>query len=229
MKSKPAIFALSFSLLATFPRLPLASPDWYFPPNSGVIDVVTDSGVDNTGKIDVTKRLNQILANTINVSNKGPAGRRIRRLIIKNPGQHVWARGYNGEGTWEFPADTSDIAVAAGTLFVAGYKTENKWVKASCTGGSLEMFGCFIYRGSSPDLPLFRVTGDGQFSVAQMIQVSHAEPLWTNLVSETHNGQTRVLTNTANNSFDISLYSGYTRPSRSFQKPEKAATKSSER
>jgi hypothetical protein len=41
----------------------LSAEEWTFPDRAGWIDVVVDSGVDNTGKTDVTAKLNRLFAN----------------------------------------------------------------------------------------------------------------------------------------------------------------------
>jgi len=135
------------------------------------------------------------------------------RIIVQNPQQKVWMRDFNGEGMQNvaYPFDTSDIIVTAGQVWNMGYKSENSWAKARCTGGFLEMFGMIQYGGTvDQSKALFYVSGDGQFSLGVLTQISHRDPNSTRLVSETRNGIERILTNTESpGGYSLTLYTGY--------------------
>jgi hypothetical protein len=50
--------------LAALPAL--ADSDWILPPKTGALNVVRDSGVDNTGRTDVTAKLQSIIGSANN-------------------------------------------------------------------------------------------------------------------------------------------------------------------
>jgi hypothetical protein len=63
-----AIVALVIASLAA--GLPAVGQEIVYPPNSGIFNVVTDGGVDNTGKTDVTQKLQKILDDGTNATQR---------------------------------------------------------------------------------------------------------------------------------------------------------------
>jgi len=142
------------------------------------------------------------------------------RIIVRNPRQKVWIRDFNGEAGWRpgvtsstnlAAFDSANIGILAGQAWLMGFKSENTGVKAYCTGGFLEMFGMIQYGGCvDQNVALFYVSGDAQFSLGLLTQITHRYPNSTRLMSEIRNSQERILTNAESpDGYSLTLYTGY--------------------
>lgn len=103
-------------------------------------------------------------------------------------GQHAWLRQVNPEG------DTPMLINDGADLWVLGLKTENDGPALHANGGRTEILGAFIYANSRRDKnPLFVLEGGAVFSVT-MGESSFRQKPFTQLVVETRDGDTRIIT-----------------------------------
>lgn len=131
---------------------------------------------------------------------------------FSNPQQHIWARQLNPENN-DVPKITNDGA----TLWILGLKTEKANICVdTLNGGRTEVLGAHIYaQGGPKTTPMLRIQ-DASASFACVRETNwSAAKQYTDYVSETFNGVTRVLRKTeaprggAGTGRVLPLYVGY--------------------
>jgi len=143
-----------------------------------------------------------------------------RDFLFDNPNERIWAWQFNAEGSWctDSQALCPDGSVHTNlqvnnvkTLRIVGWKDEGNAYSMTLVKGVVEILGFMNYPGlQTAGQTEFFVRDGGQFSLACETQISFNGNEYKNLVSETRNGVTKILTSsTSGTGFDLPLYTGY--------------------
>jgi PKD repeat protein len=133
-----------------------------------------------------------------------------------NAGQSAWLRQFNSERV------SPRLLNRGAKVWVLGVKTEARGpVIETYDGGQTEVLGTFLYSANgdpnsphdydNPDLPAF-ITIDSDISIAAHREQNFVNDSYKNLVSETRNGETRMITAPGTGGVEASsmmLYVGY--------------------
>ncbi|HOS95730.1 MAG TPA: hypothetical protein PLQ54_20655, partial [Armatimonadota bacterium] len=111
---------------------------------------------------------------------------------LRKPGQHMWARQLNPEGT----DDVGLVRNAGAGLWALGVKCEGKGVRfRTSDGGRTEILGAFIYGpGVEPNdpRPMFDID-DGAMSIMGLREIAFDVPTFAIKVRERREAETRTL------------------------------------
>jgi len=128
---------------------------------------------------------------------------------INNASERVWARQFNLEGNGS--THTSLMIQKVKSMRIIGWKDEGDGNAATIQSGVLEILGFLQYATnlSTTGQNMFVVKDGAQFCLGGLVQNSFSGTEYHNLVQETRNGVTRLLTMEQNGGYNLPLYCGY--------------------